>query len=76
MFLVDSPLPFKKGERIEVRGFLVGHDYEAEPSPYPSLVKGEAEENASQIIGTVRDAGRGGAFAHARVALRTAKRLQ
>jgi hypothetical protein len=41
-----SPLPFRKGERMKVRGFRAYRINDANPHPTLSLAKGEAEEGS------------------------------
>src|SRR6266705_2230031 len=49
VFSANSPLPFSKGERIEVRGFLLDVTTKRNPHPALSLGKGEAENDAKRI---------------------------
>ena len=41
------PLPFRKGERIEVRGFRAQRTEDANPHPARSLAQGEANFTGS-----------------------------
>jgi len=45
----DLPLPFWTGEKIEVRGFVLGVTTKRNPHPILSLGEAEAKDDATQI---------------------------
>lgn len=50
MLLTEPPVPFLKGERIEVRGFCARRKNVSQPSPCPSPFERERRPRARQIV--------------------------